>query len=99
MISPIDLAACRAGDATVGPTVDEALQRAGFGFLLAAQPTWTFDSNRYPPMIEVGESAPGQFRIGAHTGLGTVTVLDRADLAPVVSAPLLRERLDAVSVG
>jgi hypothetical protein len=97
MIPPIDLAARRAGDATVGSTVDEALQRAGF--LLAAQPTWTLHINRYPPMIEVGEPVPGQFRIGAHPGLGTVTVLDRADLAPVVSAPLLRERLDAVSVG
>jgi isopenicillin N synthase-like dioxygenase len=152
---------------------------------LAAHPTWTFNINRYPPLTEVGEPAPGQFRIGAHTDFGTVTVLDRepgagglqvdvdgagwadapydpdaftvnigdllahwtglrwrsgrhrvlppqpdapheelislvfffeldhdalvtplapplgrhADLAPVVSAPFLRERLDAISVG
>jgi isopenicillin N synthase-like dioxygenase len=152
---------------------------------LAAHPTWTFNINRYPPLTEVGAPAPGQFRIGAHTDFGTVTVLDRepgagglqvdvdgagwadapydpsaftvnigdllahwtglrwrsgrhrvlppqadapheelislvfffeldhdalvtplapplgrhADLAPVVSAPFLRERLDAISVG
>jgi isopenicillin N synthase-like dioxygenase len=44
---------------------------------LATNPTWTFNINRYPPMAEVGEPAPGQFRIGAHTDFGTVTVLDR----------------------
>jgi isopenicillin N synthase-like dioxygenase len=44
---------------------------------LAANPTWTFNINRYPPLTEVGEPAPGQFRIGAHTDFGTVTVLDR----------------------
>lgn len=152
---------------------------------LAGHPTWTFNINRYPPLTEVGEPAPGQFRIGPHTDFGTVTVLDRepgagglqvdvadsgwadapydpaaftvnigdllehwtgrrwrsgrhrvlppqpdspheelvslvfffeldhdavvtplappigrrADLAPVVSAPFLRERLDAISVG
>jgi hypothetical protein len=37
----------------------------------------TFNINRYPPLIEVGEPAPGQFRIGPHTDFGTVTVLDR----------------------
>jgi isopenicillin N synthase-like dioxygenase len=40
-------------------------------------PTWTFNVNRYPPLTEVGEPAPGQFRIGPHTDFGTVTVLDR----------------------
>lgn len=44
---------------------------------LATHPTWTFNINRYPPLTEVGEPAPGQFRIGAHTDFGTVTVLDR----------------------
>jgi isopenicillin N synthase-like dioxygenase len=44
---------------------------------LAAHPTWTFNINRYPPLTEGGEPAPGQFRIGAHTDFGTVTVLDR----------------------
>jgi isopenicillin N synthase-like dioxygenase len=44
---------------------------------LAENPTWTFNINRYPPLTEVGEPAPGQFRIGAHTDFGTVTVLDR----------------------
>lgn len=152
---------------------------------LATSPTWTFNINRYPPLTEVGEPEPGQYRIGPHTDFGTVTVLDRepgagglqvdvdgsgwadapydpdaltvnigdllahwtglrwrsgrhrvlpphpdapheelvslvfffeldhdalvaplappigrrADLAPVVSAPFLRERLDAISVG
>ena len=40
-------------------------------------PTWTFNINRYPPLTEVGEPEPGQFRIGPHTDFGTVTVLDR----------------------
>lgn len=44
---------------------------------LAHRPTWTFNINRYPPLTEVGEPAPGQFRIGPHTDFGTVTVLDR----------------------
>lgn len=44
---------------------------------LAAHPTWTFNINRYPPLTEVGEPAPGQFRIGPHTDFGTVTLLDR----------------------
>lgn len=44
---------------------------------LAAHPTWTFNINRYPPLTEVGEPLPGQFRIGSHTDFGTVTVLDR----------------------
>jgi isopenicillin N synthase-like dioxygenase len=44
---------------------------------LAHRPTWTFNINRYPPLTEVGEPAPNQFRIGPHTDFGTVTVLDR----------------------
>jgi isopenicillin N synthase-like dioxygenase len=44
---------------------------------LAEHPTWTFNVNRYPPLTEVGEPLPGQFRIGPHTDFGTVTVLDR----------------------
>jgi isopenicillin N synthase-like dioxygenase len=44
---------------------------------LAGHPTWTFNINRYPPLTEVGEPVPGQFRIGPHTDFGTVTVLDR----------------------
>ena len=44
---------------------------------LAKHPTWTFNINRYPPLTEVGEPLPGQFRIGPHTDFGTVTVLDR----------------------
>lgn len=44
---------------------------------LARNPTWTFNINRYPPLTEVGEPAPGQYRIGPHTDFGTVTVLDR----------------------
>ncbi|HEY0816036.1 MAG TPA: 2-oxoglutarate and iron-dependent oxygenase domain-containing protein [Pseudonocardia sp.] len=43
----------------------------------AKRPTWTFNINRYPPLTEVGEPLPGQFRIGPHTDFGTVTVLDR----------------------
>lgn len=44
---------------------------------MAGHPTWTFNINRYPPLTEVGEPLPGQFRIGPHTDFGTVTVLDR----------------------
>jgi isopenicillin N synthase-like dioxygenase len=44
---------------------------------LARNPTFTFNINRYPPLTEVGEPAPGQWRIGPHTDFGTVTVLDR----------------------
>lgn len=44
---------------------------------LAARPTWTCNINHYPPMTDVGEPEPGQFRIGPHTDFGTVTVLDR----------------------
>jgi isopenicillin N synthase-like dioxygenase len=44
---------------------------------LAANATWTSNINHYPPMTDVGEPEPGQFRIGPHTDFGTVTVLDR----------------------
>lgn len=44
---------------------------------LADHPTWTMNINHYPPVSVVGEPEPGQFRIGAHTDFGTVTVLDR----------------------
>lgn len=49
----------------------------GVAPLTTTSPTWTFNINRYPPLTEVGEPAPGQFRIGPHTDFGTVTVLDR----------------------
>lgn len=44
---------------------------------LADNATWTSNINHYPPMTDVGEPEPGQFRIGPHTDFGTVTVLDR----------------------
>ena len=40
-------------------------------------PTYTFNVNWYPPLARVGRAVPGQFRIGAHTDFGTVTILDR----------------------
>ncbi|MFD6230865.1 isopenicillin N synthase family dioxygenase [Streptomyces sp. NPDC060232] len=40
-------------------------------------PTWGFNLNWYPGTQTVGTPLPGQFRIGAHTDFGTVTVLDR----------------------
>jgi isopenicillin N synthase-like dioxygenase len=40
-------------------------------------PTWTFNVNWYPSLVDVGPPLPGQFRIGPHTDFGTVTILDR----------------------
>lgn len=44
---------------------------------LAGAATWTSNINHYPPLTDVGEPEPGQFRIGPHTDFGTVTILDR----------------------
>ena len=44
---------------------------------LASNPTWSSNINHYPPLHDVGDPEPGQFRIGPHTDFGTVTILDR----------------------
>jgi isopenicillin N synthase-like dioxygenase len=46
---------------------------------LADHPSYTMNINRYPPLSQLGEPEPGQFRIGPHTDFGTVTILDRQD--------------------
>ena len=33
--------------------------------------------NRYPPLVETGPVADGQFRVGAHSDFGVLTILDR----------------------
>lgn len=43
----------------------------------ATHPSYTMNINWYPPLSTVGTPQPGQFRIGAHTDFGTVTILDR----------------------
>jgi isopenicillin N synthase-like dioxygenase len=60
-----------------GELLDLCGAALGVDPLTTSIPTWTFNINRYPPLTEVGEPAPGQFRIGPHTDFGTVTVLDR----------------------
>ncbi|MCW2940339.1 MAG: oxidoreductase [Actinomycetia bacterium] len=42
-------------------------------------PSYTMNINWYPPLSQLGEPEPGQFRIGPHTDFGTVTILDRQD--------------------
>lgn len=37
----------------------------------------TFNINRYPPLVETGVPAPGQYRIAPHTDWGVLTILDR----------------------
>ena len=52
---------------------------SGFFTAHALHPSFTLNINRYPPLSQLGEPEPGQFRIGPHTDFGTVTVLDRQD--------------------
>ena len=40
-------------------------------------PSYTMNTNWYPPISVTGVPEPGQFRIGPHTDFGTVTILDR----------------------
>lgn len=42
-----------------------------------AEPKGNLNINHYPPMTDLGTPAPGQYRIGAHTDFGTLTLLDR----------------------
>ena len=39
--------------------------------------TWSVNLNWYPPRSAVGSVLPGQMRIGQHTDVGTLTLLDR----------------------
>jgi isopenicillin N synthase-like dioxygenase len=41
------------------------------------RPTWTMNLNWYPALTESHATHDGQFRIGAHTDFGTLTLLDR----------------------
>ncbi|MFE4667818.1 isopenicillin N synthase family dioxygenase [Streptomyces sp. NPDC056716] len=43
----------------------------------ARRATWTQNASWYPSYASLGEVAPGQFRNGPHTDLGTVTLLNR----------------------
>ncbi|MBV9012840.1 MAG: isopenicillin N synthase family oxygenase [Pseudonocardiales bacterium] len=62
---------------------------AWFATALGLDPTWfhertdraphAFNINHYPPLRDTGLPAPGQFRIGAHTDWGTLTILDRQE--------------------
>ena len=51
----------------------------GYFTAYTGNPSYTLNINRYPPLSQLGEPEPGQFRIGPHTDFGTVTVLDRED--------------------
>ncbi|MEV6317273.1 2-oxoglutarate and iron-dependent oxygenase domain-containing protein [Streptomyces sp. NPDC051776] len=67
---------------TLSDTMLELLARAlggppDFFTRHTRHPTWGFNINWYPGRDVVGEPEPGQFRIGAHTDFGTVTILDR----------------------
>jgi isopenicillin N synthase-like dioxygenase len=51
----------------------------GYFASYTGNPSYTLNVNRYPPLSQLGEPEPGQFRIGPHTDFGTLTVLDRQD--------------------
>lgn len=44
---------------------------------MATRPTWSFVIHRYPSLREVGCLQPKQFRAGAHSDFGAITILDR----------------------
>jgi isopenicillin N synthase-like dioxygenase len=50
---------------------------ADFFTARAERATWTQNLSRYPSFNAIGGVAPGQFRNGPHTDLGTFTVLSR----------------------